>query len=186
MKKVIVYIFRLAALAALFGIFIALASYALGYIPNLFLIGLKSHGVETEFLTSSGSAIGWLISAIVWFCGASLYLLCGVALNMFLVALARIIEVGWKQYRVETKEQAAEEIKAAVIDAGEVVAITIDRGGFLDSTQSTVETSKGFYRVFGSVGSVSKGAKVVIEKDRLGPFKMNQLCVDGKKYKITN
>tara|TARA_R110000851_G_scaffold7950_1_gene30556 strand:- start:17826 stop:18407 length:582 start_codon:yes stop_codon:yes gene_type:complete len=45
---------------------------------------------------------------------------------------------------------------------GELVAVTVNRGGFLSHDESSIETTQGFYRVLGRVGNVPKGAEVTV------------------------
>lgn len=42
------------------------------------------------------------------------------------------------------------------------MAVTVSRGGFLSHDESIVETTLGFYRVWGRVGDVPKGAAVTL------------------------
>ncbi|WP_219096225.1 hypothetical protein [Pseudomonas sp. UMAB-40] len=46
------------------------------------------------------------------------------------------------------------------ISLGDLVHVAVNRGGFMDSDESTIETTQGFYRVSGKVGGVIKGASV--------------------------
>ncbi|WP_070962208.1 hypothetical protein [Vibrio sonorensis] len=50
---------------------------------------------------------------------------------------------------------------------GKVQCASVDNGGFLGTTTSTIETDKGIYRVLGDIGSIEKGVLVSRRQNEL-------------------
>lgn len=70
-----------------------------------------------------------------------------------------IIEAGSKEaYHQRRREEAERASQPASV--GVLVGMTIAKGGFFSSSETLVETSEGFFRVSGLVGTVKKGEPV--------------------------
>lgn len=70
-----------------------------------------------------------------------------------------VIEAGSKEaYHQRRREEA--ELAATPAPVGVMVGMTIAKGGFFSSSETLVETSEGFFRVSGLVGTVKKGEPV--------------------------
>lgn len=70
-----------------------------------------------------------------------------------------VIEVGSKEaYHQRRREEA--ELAATPAPVGVLVGMSIAKGGFFSSSETLVETSEGFFRVSGLVGTVKKGEPV--------------------------
>lgn len=57
-------------------------------------------------------------------------------------------------------EENQRKIANKPIPLGSVVTVTIQQGCFFSSSTSTIETERGFYRVYGDVGSVDRGVPI--------------------------
>ncbi|WP_073666241.1 hypothetical protein [Pseudomonas aeruginosa] len=70
-----------------------------------------------------------------------------------------IIEAGSKEaYHQRRREEAERAAQPAPV--GVLVGMSIVKGGFFSSSETLVETSEGFFRVSGLVGTVKKGEPV--------------------------
>ena len=70
-----------------------------------------------------------------------------------------IIEAGSKEaYHQRRREEAERAAQPAPV--GVLVGMSIAKGGFFSSSETLVETSEGFFRVSGLVGTVKKGEPV--------------------------
>lgn len=70
-----------------------------------------------------------------------------------------VIEAGSKEaYHQRRREEAERAAQPAPV--GVLVGMSIAKGGFFSSSETLVETSEGFFRVSGLVGTVKKGEPV--------------------------
>lgn len=145
-----------------------------------YLFGDLPNPLPPLFLSGFGEAA----PIFRWPFGLLCYLIAGAMLSFFFLAASRIVLVGWSQYIAEEKEKSVQAKKAAVRQAGTLVAVSIENSGFLDSDTSMIETSRGFYRVFGKVDIATKGEAVTIRKDS-GIFGFEMLRLAGKDYQLT-
>ncbi|CCO48446.1 hypothetical protein VIBNISOn1_530015 [Vibrio nigripulchritudo SOn1] len=53
------------------------------------------------------------------------------------------------------------------VELGKVQSASVENGGFLGTTTSTIETEKGIYRVLGDIGSIEKGVQVSRRQNEL-------------------
>jgi hypothetical protein len=53
------------------------------------------------------------------------------------------------------------------VELGIVQSASVENGGFLGTTISTIETDKGIYRVLGDIGSIEKGVQVSRRQNEL-------------------
>lgn len=53
------------------------------------------------------------------------------------------------------------------VELGTVMSASVETGGFLGTTTSTIETEKGIYRVLGDIGSIEKGVLVSRRQNEL-------------------
>ena len=146
--------------------------YVFGGLPNL----LPIRG--TDFL-------GLVMPPIDWLLGLAIYMFAGGVLILIFKAVSRIVLVGWDRFIVEEKEQSAASKKAAIRQVGTLVTVSTETAYFLDSSTSMIETTEGFYRVFGKIDSAAKGESVTIQKESRGFFTLEWLCFAGKKYQLT-
>lgn len=70
-----------------------------------------------------------------------------------------VIEAGSKEAYLQRRREEAERA-ARPAPVGVLVGMTIAKGGFFSSSETLVETSEGFFRVSGLVGTVKKGEPV--------------------------
>lgn len=131
------------------------------------------------------AGFGAFAPIILWPFGLAFYMAIGVLLYLAFLASARIVLVGWSQFLAEEREKSAKAKKDSVREAGTLVAVSIENGGLLDSATSMIETTDGFYRVFGKVGMATKGVQVSIQKESRGLFNIEWLCLAGQKYQLT-
>lgn len=68
---------------------------------------------------------------------------------------------------VRKAKDAEYQIANKRIELGKVQHATVDSGGLLGTTISTIETEKGIYRVFGDIGTVDKGELVSRRQNEL-------------------
>ena len=89
-----------------------------------------------------------------------------------------VIEAGSKEaYHQRRREEVERAGKPAPV--GFLVGISIARGGFFSSGETLVETSEGFFRVSGLVGTVKKGEPVFKQGSQL------LIGADGGKRRYT-
>ncbi|MDE5179101.1 hypothetical protein [Vibrio fluvialis] len=81
--------------------------------------------------------------------------------TVLLLSHRRAVFGSFKAARAARKAENAK-LKSANnrVDLGKVQSVSVEQGGVLGNTMSTIETEKGIYRVFGDVGSVEKGELV--------------------------
>lgn len=160
----------LAGVAALSVVGIALW-YVFGDLPN---------PLPTAFLAE----LGELAPVIRWPVGLAAYMAIGSLVILAFLASARIVLVGWSQFIAEEREES--KAKNGVIrEVGTLIAISVENGGVLDSATTMIETTEGFYRVFGKVDIATKGTQVTLQKDLHGLFNIKWLCFAGHKYQLT-
>lgn len=146
-----------------------------------YIFGDLPNPLPPEFLSELGVAapIGR------WLLGLFCYLGLGAVLTVIFSAASRIVLVGWSEFVAEEREKSAKAKQAAISQAGTLVAVSVESNGFLDSATSMVETTEGFYRVFGRVDVAVKGEQVIIQKDSSSIIGIEWLCFAGKKYQLT-
>lgn len=120
-----------------------------------FLLGSES--ALDECSAASGLASG--VCLITWlggrFLGAVLWVLLLSLPMPFIRRSIKIIELGSEEaYAEYCREQNTPE------PLGELVGISNSKGGFLSTSEATIETTRGFYRVAGLVGGFERGAPV--------------------------
>lgn len=96
-------------------------------------------------------------SALRWMSGLVAYIAAGCIVTLVCMVSSRILLVGWTQFIAEEKAKAAKAKKEAIREAGTLMSVSVDSGGVLDSATSMIETTNGFYRVFGKVDVATKG-----------------------------
>ncbi len=147
-----------------------------------YVFGDLQNPLPSAFLSGFGEAA----PIFRWPFGLLCYLGSGAALALMFLAASRITLVGWSQFIAEEKEKSVKARKAAVRPVGTLVAVSVENSRFLDSATSMIETTNGFYRVFGKVHCAAKGEQVTIQKDySLSPFGLEWLCFAGQKYQLT-
>ncbi len=115
--------------------------------------GTRVAEVETsQFLSGPLTFIHQLVGGLSW-----------AALALPWVGYVRyrvgIIEAGSKEaYHQRRREEAERAAQPAPV--GVLVGMSIPKGGFFSSSETLVETSEGFFRVSGLVGTVKKGEPV--------------------------
>lgn len=129
--------------------------------------------------------LGFVGEAFRWLLGLACYLIAGAALITILHATSRIVLVGWAGFIAEEKEKSAEAKKAAIRPVGTLVAVSVEKVGFLDSATSMIETTEGFYRIFGKVNFAAKGEQVTIQKESRSILTIEWLRFAGEKYQLT-
>lgn len=142
-------------------------------------------------------SIPWMIKpedqSPLWFIGIMFYYLGGITLWISAGILImktgqvaeRVVSVGWRQFFKEEKENAARAEIAATREVGALIAVSVENGGILNSATSMIETTDGFYRVFGKVDVAAKGEQVIIRKEDRGAFSFEMLRLAGKDYPLT-
>lgn len=172
MRKILSQTFSTLSAIAAIGMVVAVLWYVFGDLPNL---------LPKEFLSEFGVA-----SPIFrWLFGLAAYMVVGTLTTLLFLAASRIVLVGWVRFLEEEQEKSSRAKKEAIREAGTLIAISIDSGGLLDSATTMIETTDGFYRVFGRVDIAPKGAKVTIQKESRGLFNIKWLCLSGKQYQMT-
>ena len=134
---------------------------------------------------AASSVLEIVVQPFRWLLGLACYLIPGAASVTILLAASRIVLVGWAGFIAEEKEKSAAAEKAAIRQVGALVAVSAENVGFLDSAASMVETTDGFYRVFGKVAFATKGEPVTIHKESRGILTIEWLCFAGQKYQLT-
>lgn len=128
---------------------------------------------------------GEFAPVIRWLFGLAAYMAIGALLHLAFQASARIVLVGWSQFLAEEREKSAKAKKAAVREVGTLIAVSVENRGLLDLATSMIETTEGFYRVFGEVDVATKGVHVTIKKGSCGIFNIEWLCFSSNKYQLT-
>lgn len=169
-------------LSKILSIFVGATALATLGVTLWYVFGDLPNPLPTAILAGFGE-VAFIIR---WPAGLAVYAMTGALLMLAFQVSARVVLVGWSRFIAEEKERSAKEKKAAIRQAGTLVAVSVENGGFLDSATSMIETTDGFYRVFGKVHSVAKDAQVTIQKDdALFPVKLEWLCFAGQKYQLT-
>jgi hypothetical protein len=118
--------------------------------------------ILTHYLNENSPGTGW--TQDLWVALSHMSCLGGIL--SILALLQKRAEHG--SFRSASKADKAEFKKINKrIDLGKVQQISVEQGGFLGNTMSTIETDKGIYRVFGDVGSVAKGELVSKRQNEL-------------------
>lgn len=128
---------------------------------------------------------GEFAPVIRWLFGLAAYMAMGALLHLAFLASARIVLVGWSQFIAEEREKFAKAKKEAIREVGTLISVSVENGGLLDMATTMIETSEGFYRVFGKVGVATKGVHVTIQKESRGVLHIEWLCLAGQKYQLT-
>lgn len=128
----------------------------------------------------------WIINISLYYF-AGVYLCLGTSVFSLVVgqAAAKVAVVGWRQFFKEEEENAARAKIAATREVGTLIAVSMENGGILNSATSMIETTDGFYRVFGEVDVAAKGEQVIIRKEYRGAFGFEMLRLAGKDYQLT-
>lgn len=151
-------------------------------LPLWYVFGDLPNPLPPAFLSELGVAA----PIFRWPFGLLCYMVSGAVLSVLFLEASRIVLVGWTQFMSEEKEKSAKARQSAIRQAGTLMGVSVESNGFLDSATSMVETTDGFYRVFGRVHSVAKGEQVTIHKDdSLFPFNLDWLCFADQKYQLT-
>lgn len=172
MKKLSAQLLSIIGFGAVFFSLISVPWYIFGDLANPVPKGLFS---EADFFAPM----------IRWFLGLVAYVLSGCLICLSCSALARITLVGWRQFIAEEKEKAAIAKKEAIREVGSLIAVSVDSGGLFDSATTMIETTEGFYRVFGKIDVARKGEKITIRKEFDGMFGFEFLSLAGKEYQLT-
>lgn len=131
-----------------------------------------SPGLESMF-SDMNQATLWLFGGIMWM-GVSLLALTPFKVRIYRKVLGSMEAVDAARNQIYLQESTP-------IPHGELVNVTINRGGFLSSANSLIETTKSFHRVFGQVSGIDKGSVV----DELqGRLRIHQLDGSLKEYVI--
>lgn len=172
MRKNLSQVFSVLGSIAALGMVVAALWYVFGDLPN---------PLPQETL----AGLGVIAPAFRWLFGLGVYVVgCGLV-AMLCLAASRIALVGWKQFLEVEREQAARAKKEAIRDVGTLVAVSVENNGLLDSATSMIETTNGFYRVFGRVDVATKGTQVTIRKESRGFFTIRWLCLNGRQFQMT-
>lgn len=110
-----------------------------------------SHGVLWIFDSMNRLTL-WLAGGVSW----------GMVSAVCLMPFTRRITVKLlgSEAALEAAQEAIYLAETTPIPLGDLVTVTVNLGGFLSHDESSVETTQGFYRVYGRVGDVRKGATV--------------------------
>lgn len=133
-----------------------------------FLLG--SEPAPGECSAANGLASG--VCMITWlggrFFGAALWMLLLSLPMPFIRRSIKISELGSEEaYAEYCREQNTPE------PLGELVGINNSKGGFLSTSEATIETTRGFYRVAGLVGGFERGTPV---------YRLRKLLLIGDGY----
>jgi hypothetical protein len=187
-KEIIVKTIKFSSAIGAFGLMWQAVRFCQGDIgaPGVdqfaFLAQQYFYGVQLP--TSDLYPFGWLANLLYYLLGISVwFVLGGVILNVGESA-SRIIDIGFEQYRADVKEAKRLEGMDANRDVGTLISLVHQDNGILNSKTSTIETTVGFYRVFGIVPSATKGEPVTIQKDNRLSFEFEWLCIANKRYQI--
>ena len=144
--------------------------YVFGNLPN----PLPQHLADLVGL----GAMSW------WMLGLASYIFTCSAVALMFLASSRIVLLGWAGFWAEEKEKSVEAKKAAVSTVGTLVAVSDVTVGLFDSATTLIETSEGYFQVFGTIDSAQKGAQVTIQREFRIIFTIEWLCFAGKKYQL--
>lgn len=128
----------------------------------------------------------WLIEIMFYYLGGiTLWICAGMLIMQTGQVAAGVVSVGWRQFIKDEKENAARAKIAATREVGTLIAVSVENAGILNSATSMIETTNGFYRVFGKVDVAAKGEQVIIRKENIGAFSFEMLQLAGKDYQLT-
>lgn len=151
--------------------FICPALYWVGILPTGPLEWLQAIGIVPKLpVNQTPSPVEGMFQSLntitAWlFGGASWVALCFFVMGFFKHRIERRFLGSTDAYRAA--EEALHLYETTPVPLGDLVDVKVNLGGLLGRDESTIETTKGFFRVAGTVGNVIKGACVTRLDGRL-------------------
>jgi len=140
-------------------------------------LGFKQPPQEYEISTKTFQAVDHLIYVTV---NAGLFAVLSMAILVFFRERIAVYFVGSREAVIAAINEIHRK-ESTPVPLGTFISVIINRGGFMSSDESTIETTLGFYRVLGKAGGILKGAEV----SRLGDSLQVATCNDAvKKYTL--